>query len=392
MGQVSIIIPVKDQPSRLALTLTALERQRDGMADLEVIVVDDGSAVPVQESLARIGLKGGDWLHFLECSSSGARGIPRNLGASAARGDLLLFLDADACPSLELVANHRRRHALTADCIALGDCHVIEATGTFDDPTVGTPFSDARAIASSTPPLLLSCEQLRRLGDSALEPHATKGIYPGQRRLFEQLEQFVSGRSPLAWARAIPHNLSMTRGIFEMVGGFDTGLLDSEGWDFGIRAGRRGISCEWAPGARSFHLFHCRGKSMCDRTRPSATQILLQRYPDAGLEALHLWWSALSGDVYVPAELDMSNLRVMEAWLEQPEGVRQLRAWHAQQCRQPRSGLDGWFESLHGGHPLEPMDTLTTPAALDESKLRNGVPSREGSERVTTPSRRIYND
>ncbi|MFN2384506.1 MAG: glycosyltransferase family 2 protein [Gemmatimonadota bacterium] len=83
----SVIIPVRDGGAPFAACLTALVR---GPAPLpELIVVDDGSR---DDSRARAAAAGAVVL-----ATGGAQGpgAARNLGARWARGDWLLFLDAD---------------------------------------------------------------------------------------------------------------------------------------------------------------------------------------------------------------------------------------------------------------------------------------------------------
>jgi glycosyltransferase involved in cell wall biosynthesis len=90
----SVVIPAHNEERRLPATLAALGRAlaETGIASHEVIVVDDGSidrtAALAAETGARVVL-------------SGARniGATRNIGARAATGQYLLFLDADTLPT-----------------------------------------------------------------------------------------------------------------------------------------------------------------------------------------------------------------------------------------------------------------------------------------------------
>jgi mycofactocin system glycosyltransferase len=85
---VSVVIPVKDQPGELAGCLEALHGLDYPKEKLEIIVVDDGSLEAVAPSGVRVIRQ--------DVSRGPAAG--RNTGAGAARGDIIAFLDADCVP------------------------------------------------------------------------------------------------------------------------------------------------------------------------------------------------------------------------------------------------------------------------------------------------------
>lgn len=82
-----MIVPVRDDPAHLHLCLRALAESQD--VSFEVVVVDDGSLEPVSDIAAAYGAR------YLRLDTSGGPALARNLGASAATHDCLLFVDAD---------------------------------------------------------------------------------------------------------------------------------------------------------------------------------------------------------------------------------------------------------------------------------------------------------
>ena len=87
--QVSVVVPVYNDARKLDLCLASLRASQ--RTPLEFIVVDDGSTDGSGQVASKYGAK--------VLSTGGRRGpaTARNLGAQAASGDVLLFLDADVC-------------------------------------------------------------------------------------------------------------------------------------------------------------------------------------------------------------------------------------------------------------------------------------------------------
>ena len=92
---VSVVVPTYERPERLARCLAALARSDTAHIDLEVVVVDDGSADPPTEIVARVA--GGLDVRLHSQANSGPA-IARNVGARLARHSSLAFTDDDCVP------------------------------------------------------------------------------------------------------------------------------------------------------------------------------------------------------------------------------------------------------------------------------------------------------
>ena len=86
---VSVIIPVKDRPEDIRDCLTSIFQIQWPKEKLEVIVVDDGSQDDTPMVAEALGAK------VIRRQQSGGPSIARNLGAKAAQGEILAFLDSD---------------------------------------------------------------------------------------------------------------------------------------------------------------------------------------------------------------------------------------------------------------------------------------------------------
>lgn len=92
--RISVIIPARNEATFVPRVISAVLAQRPTNADLEVIVVDDGSTDGTPAAARAAGA--------VALELAGAGGNPaaaRNRGAAAATGDPLIFLDADCIPA-----------------------------------------------------------------------------------------------------------------------------------------------------------------------------------------------------------------------------------------------------------------------------------------------------
>ncbi len=105
----SVIVPTYNGGWVLRRTVEALQRQDAAPDRFEVIVVDDGSTDGSTRDLEGAGPAA---LRVLRLPNRG-RAAARNAGAAVARGQALLFLDADIWAAPDLVSVHLSHHAET---------------------------------------------------------------------------------------------------------------------------------------------------------------------------------------------------------------------------------------------------------------------------------------
>ncbi len=127
---VTVVVPHYESPRALSLTLSALARQTYPRELLQVLVVDDGSP-----TAPRAGEELGDLdVDVLVQQRRGfGAGRARNLGASVAKGDILLFVDSDMVAEPHLVEAHARWHSAASDAVTLGFRSHVDFGGI--DPT-----------------------------------------------------------------------------------------------------------------------------------------------------------------------------------------------------------------------------------------------------------------
>jgi len=125
MGRIAAIVPTRNRPQSLARCLDALERQ-ERMPELEIVVVDDGSAdaAAVGAAVARCPRA-----RLVRRARAEGPAAARNRGARATRAEILLFTDDDCEPAPEWSARMAAAIDDGADAVA-----GITVNGRPDDP------------------------------------------------------------------------------------------------------------------------------------------------------------------------------------------------------------------------------------------------------------------
>ena len=144
---VSVVMPCwQTPPETLARTLASLEGQTYPHRLFEVVVVDDGSAPPLQLPAST--------LPDVRIVRQERRGFgiarARNAGARAAAHDILLFLDGDTMVEAGWMAAHARWHHAVSDVLTVGFRAYVDVDGIDADAIRRRPGS-LQALFSDRP-------------------------------------------------------------------------------------------------------------------------------------------------------------------------------------------------------------------------------------------------
>lgn len=116
---VSVIIPVYNEEKLIGRTLAQFTQQLMGKFDIELIVSDGGSQDRTREIAAEYPCRIVEHTEMRKQTI----GEGRNVGAAAARGDILFFLNADT-----IIDNHDVDGFLTQSFLALRPADVVAVT------------------------------------------------------------------------------------------------------------------------------------------------------------------------------------------------------------------------------------------------------------------------
>lgn len=238
MPSVSIIVTTYEWPEALDAILRALADQSDSA--FEVVVADDGSGSTTARAIERWVPVFGDRLRHEWQPDVGFRlARVRNLGALAAEGEVLVFLDGDCLARPGFVASVRKA-ALPGWFLAGKRVQLTEAVSR-EVLDRGLPIG-RRSVLS---------HMLRGRG----HPDSWVDLTPRDRRRpwRPDLPDFAPEGNAYGFMTAV------FRTDFESVNGFDMRFV---GWgdqdvDLAIRLGRRGLRCGFAgPQSTVLHLAH----------------------------------------------------------------------------------------------------------------------------------------
>lgn len=130
----SVIIATYNRKELLSTCLRCLNAQDHPYSEFEVVVVDDGSTDGSIELI-----KAWSAPYTLRSISAGHQGIgpARNLGVSAATGDIVIFIDDDAFAPPWFISEHLKSHREAAGPVFVaGPAIYISGRETIDNPPV----------------------------------------------------------------------------------------------------------------------------------------------------------------------------------------------------------------------------------------------------------------
>lgn len=256
---VSVVIPAFRAAATLPLTLASLARQTYPSELLEVIVVDDGGTgeEPVSLPLLRP-----EHTRVVRTERSWGRAHACAVGAEAATGDVLHWLDADMVALPDEVAAQARWHHLLDHVVVLGQ-------KTFVDPAEGLPTAEQVAAAAEQGGAALDA----LFADRWTSPHTWVEEYLAETN---QL-RFSKFRAYRAHTGA---TASLTRSLYRRAGGMDEAMKLGEDIELGYRLQTAGAVFVPDEAARSWHLGRNAVMDRAEETNRYNNAFFADRVPD----------------------------------------------------------------------------------------------------------------
>lgn len=208
MPEISVVIPTYNRLDTLSRVVPTLLAQDLEPSQYELLVCDSNSTDGTAEYLATVAQRHTNVRHL--AGAYGGRAAARNAGIAQARGDVVLFNDADIFASPDLLSVHLRRHR--------------ERTGI---AVVG---------------LEVQCRDFEEYEYKRDHPEARGHLHPPSRR-------------KLSWLYFLTGNASVRRADLLRAGCFDESFTGygHEDLELGYRLARLGIEIVYEPRAVNYH-------------------------------------------------------------------------------------------------------------------------------------------
>jgi len=206
--ELTVVIPTYNRIDTLQHVIPSLLRQDLRAERYEIVVADSNSNDGTAEYLAEIAAQYPRVRH-LPGPYTG-RAMARNAGIAAARGEIVMFTDADIIASSDLLSQHLAQHRARPNIAVVGMEIQVNS------------FADYERL------------------------HA----HPEQRRPLHP-----ESRKKLSWLYFLTGNASVRKADLDRVGGFDENFTGygHEDLELGYRLQRAGITLVYAPNAVDFH-------------------------------------------------------------------------------------------------------------------------------------------
>jgi glycosyltransferase involved in cell wall biosynthesis len=269
---VSVVVNTYEWPEALDAVLWSLSEQ--SAPDVDVVVADDGSGPATAAIVERWRDAFEERLRHVRQEDEGFRAARvRNLGALAAQGDYLVFVDGDSVPRRGFVRALRR-------------CAVPGWFVGGKRLMLSRPFTE-RVLAERLPVHRWSLAGWLVRARGEVDPAFNQGLRaltPRDRRLVgrDGLPEFVPH------AKGWTIELGLSRTDLERVNGFDNRFVDwgHEDHEIAARLHRIGLRCGWAgPATTLVHLAHVHRKAAADLRGPRA--LLRETEESDRVEAVH---------------------------------------------------------------------------------------------------------
>lgn len=285
---VSVVIPTYNDRKALELTLTAFNCQTYPPEKYELIVVDDGSTDDTEELVSSFETP--YLLRYFKQLNAG-RGKARNAGIEIAKGEILIFNDADGLPVPDFITQHVNSHQSNDAKVVIGGKYdllarwqegiskrrldqLLTVSGQFEEVRQNIRQAQQGQATSflSKADILTDFNRVKR--------YVFRKSYHNWDEVYnvysETLEDFV-----IPWMLLVTINVSVPKALLMKAGVFDEAFI---GWgledtELGYRLHRCGAKFIYNEAAANYHQVHPNDAAKRWREHARNYQHFCQKHP-----------------------------------------------------------------------------------------------------------------
>jgi|GEM_PF-219725 len=258
---ISVVIPTYNRADTLKYVLASLDGQNFPKDKYEILLCDSGSTDSTGELISKLNIPN---LRHIIVENKG-RAFARNAGIKNAKGDIVLFTDADIIADKNLLAEHAKMHEKYHDLAVVG-CEVQVNT-----------IQEVEDMISGVKPI------------KVIHPH---------------------GKRHLPWYFFLTGNASTSKENLIKVGGFDEEFKEygHEDLELGYRLSKTKHHIVYNPKAVNYHLHPVGFEEKCNKMYQSgkATVKFYDKHQD---------WDIKLKLGYTPLSMGMHSVIPAESWL-----------------------------------------------------------------------------
>jgi GT2 family glycosyltransferase len=256
--EVSIIIPSFNKYPLNLFTLYSLEQQTYNPKKMEVIFINDSSTDQTEQSLKDYHPP----FHFkyIRSTKNLGRSKVRNTGIKAAKGSILIFLDAEMMTKPDFVENHLKYHQSKENVIATGVMN-SQAIYTCVFPNFNKKILDRIANLTNKRITQNDKEVTPLIDKSDIFNQSYKNLvyktYPWFQQIIKNFGSDLKGFE-FPWMAFLTGNVSIRKDLIEKAGCFDEEFVNYgyEDWELGYRLHKMGAAFIVAEDLGTYHQEH----------------------------------------------------------------------------------------------------------------------------------------
>ncbi|MFF2498042.1 glycosyltransferase family 2 protein [Peribacillus sp. NPDC058075] len=295
--EVSIIIPSYNKYPLNQLTLYALEKQTFDPDKMEVIFINDASTDETRKQLKSYNPPYNFKLIHFEQNQGRAK--IRNVGIQAAKGDILIFLDAEMLTKPDFVENHFNYHKSQKNLIVSGAMFCKSVYTCIYPNFKQEQLKEIENITKSNSTLHTRYKNYVRTNPS---PYPLIGKNEISNQVYKNLINRVTWFSTIIkeygenlsgfqfpWMAFLTGNVSIRKELLMQTGGFDEDFVGYgyEDWELGYRLYKVGAKYLVKKNVISYHQEHPIGENNWKQAMKNYN-VFIRKHPDIDILFLSL--------------------------------------------------------------------------------------------------------